>query len=302
MVSMVVDLDIVIVTYNSLHVIGDLLDSLPAALGGLRADVVIVDNGSQDGTAEWVQQRGTCTVVRSANVGYSGGVNKGVQAASGAPAVLVLNPDVRLHSGAVPPLLAALQEPGVGIVAPQVRTAGGGLDLTLRREPTLLRAVGLNWTGFGIFSEYVKDRSAYTRPLDVDWAVGAILLMSRACYEAVGGWDESFFLYSEETDVCLRARDQGFRTRYEPLSVGTHIGGQSGRSSRTHAMQAVNRVRLHSRRHGPVAAWCYFWLNVASELSWVARGQWRSWTAVTALLRPSMRPPELRCADRLLPY
>jgi hypothetical protein len=61
-------------------------------------------------------------------------------------------------------------------------------------------------------------------------------------------------------------------------------------------------VRLHSRRHGRAASWCYFWLNVASELSWVARGRRQSWAAVTALLRPSVRPAELRCADRLLPY
>jgi GT2 family glycosyltransferase len=301
MSAMGADLDVIIVTYNSIHVIGDLLDSLPAALGGLSAEVIVVDNGSGDGTADFAEERGGCRVVRSANVGYAGGINRGVMETSGANPILVLNPDVRLHELSVPPLLAALGEPGVGIVAPQIRTPQGGLDLTLRREPTVLRAMGLNWTGLSAFSEYVTGQSAYACARVVDWAVGAILLMSRECYEALGGWDESFFLYSEETDLCLRARDRGFLTRYEPLSVATHISGQSGRNEWTHAMQIVNRVRLHRRRHGKLTSWCYFSLAVMSELSWVARGQSQSKAAIAALLKPSRRPSELRCSDSLMP-
>src|SRR5437773_2350928 len=98
------DLDVVIVTYNSIHVIGDLLDSLPAALDPLACDVVVVDNGSRDGTAEFAEHYGGCRVVRSVNTGYAGGINRGVREAVSAEAILVLNPDVRLESGSVPPL------------------------------------------------------------------------------------------------------------------------------------------------------------------------------------------------------
>jgi N-acetylglucosaminyl-diphospho-decaprenol L-rhamnosyltransferase len=298
---MAVDLDVIIVTYNSIHVIGDLLDSIPAALGSLTADVIVVDNGSEDGTAELAEKHAGCRVVRSANVGYAGGINRGVRESSQADAILILNPDVRLHALSVPPLMAALSETGVGIVAPQVRSPQGNLDLSLRRAPSVLRALGLNRTGIRAFSEYVSDRSAYARPQVVDWALGAILLMRRECYDSVGGWDESFFLYSEEADLCLRARDAGFLTRYEPLSVVTHIGGQSGRNDWTHSMQIVNRVRLHRRRHGVLASWCYFWLTIVSELSWVARGHAQSRAAIAALLRPSKRPPHLGCSERLMP-
>ena len=222
-----------IVTYNSLHVIGDLLDSLPKALDGLTADIVVVDNGSSDGTAELVAALGVCRIVRSANVGYAAGINRGVREAAPAQAILVLNPDVRLHPGSLPPLLAALAEPRVGIAAPRVLTPQGKLHLSLRREPTLPRALGLTRTRLAVFSEYVYDPSAYTRPCTVDWALGAALLTSRECYEALGGWDETYFLYSEETDLSLRARDAGLLTRYEPRAVAVHIGGQSGRSHRT---------------------------------------------------------------------
>lgn len=295
------DINIVIVAYNSAHVIGDLLDSIPGATDGLTYDVIVVDNGSADGTPELLAARGGCHVVHSANTGYAGGINRGVQAAEPAEAILILNPDVRLHERSVRPLLAALEDPQVGIVVPQVRAPSGAVEMSLRREPTPARALGLNWTGLPALAEYLTGAEDYETSRTVDWALGAALLMSRKCYDAVGGWDESFFLYSEETDVCLRARDLGLLTQYEPHSVVVHVGGQSGRDRRTHAMQIVNRVRLYRRRNGPAASWCFFGLTVASELSWLLRGHGHSWHAVVALLRPARRPPELKCSDHLMP-
>jgi N-acetylglucosaminyl-diphospho-decaprenol L-rhamnosyltransferase len=293
------EVNVIIVTYNSINVIGGLLDSLPSALDGLVYDVVVVDNGSADGTAEFVATRGGCRVVRSANVGYAGGINRGVREAVPAAAILILNPDVRLGEKSVPPLLAALRQPQVGIVAPQVRSPLGILELSLRREPTLLRALGLTGTGLAVLSEYVTRPADYAHPRIMDWALGAVLLISRKCYDLLGGLDESYFLYSEETDLCLRARDNGLLTRYEPRSVAVHIGGQSGRDRRTHVMQIVNRVRLYRRRHGALASWCYYWLTIISELSWLVRGHRQSWDSVVAMLRPSRRPAELHCDQRM---
>lgn len=295
------DLAVVIVTYNSAHVIGGLLDSLPAALDGLTADVVVVDNGSADGTADVAAARGDCRVVRSTNVGYAGGINRGVREAGPAGAILVLNPDVRLSPHSVAPLLEALREPGTGIVVPQLRSGDGSLEPSLRRTPTLLRALGLEKTGIAALSERIAKAAEYTYPHLVDWAQGAVVLMSRECFDKLNGWDESYFLYSEETDLSLRARDLGWLTRYEPRSVAVHTGGASGQNDKTHAMQIVNRVRLYRRRNGVLASWCYFWLTIASELTWVARGHPQSRFAITALLRPSLRPGELGCSDRLLP-
>ena len=297
------DLDVVIVTYNSAPVIGDLLDSLPAALGGLSADVVVVDNGSADGTADLLAQRDDCRVVRSANVGYAGGINRGVREAGQAEAILILNPDVRLTPGSVLPMLETLRSPGTGLVVPQLRSPSGAVEPSLRRTPTVLRALGLSATGAAALSEHVhvSDTDSYARPHPVDWATGAVVLMSRACFDRLGGWDESFFLYSEETDVCLRARDAGLVTRYEPRAVAVHIGGSSGRTDLTHAMQVVNRVRLYRRRNRPLGSWLYYGVIIAGELSHAARGRRQSRFAVAALLRPSLRPAQLGCSDRLLP-
>jgi hypothetical protein len=93
----------------------------------------------------------------------------------------------------------------------------------------------------------------------------------------------------------------GLRTWYEPRSVAIHIGGGSGRDGKTHAMRAVNRVRLYRRRHGLLASWCFYWLTIASEVSWGLRGYPHAGFAALALLRPSLRPRELNCSARLLP-
>jgi N-acetylglucosaminyl-diphospho-decaprenol L-rhamnosyltransferase len=283
---------VVIVTFNSVHVVGDLLDSLPAALEGLAADVVVVDNASTDGTAQALESRDDCQVVRASNNGYSAGINLGVSASRAAGPVLVLNPDVRLRAGAVRFLVESLELPGTGIVAPRVVNPDGSLFRSLRREPTVLRATGLSFTGLAALSEYVTDEDEYKRPHVVNWALGAALLISRPCFDELNGWDESYFLYSEETDFCLRAGDIGWVTRYDPRAEVLHIGGQSGRSDQTHILQVLNRVRLYRRRHSYPTSFVYFSLTFLSETVWAVRGQRQSLASVRALLGPTHRPTE----------
>ena len=292
---------IVVVTYNSAHVIDALLDSVPAALGDVSADVVVVDNDSADDTAEAVARRPDVRLVQSANAGFAAGINRGVHEGERTAYVLALNPDVVLGPGSVAEMIRAAEAHGAGIVAPQVRQQEGALYHSLRREPSLARTLGLNATGLPLFAEYILRDEEYLEGHVVDWALGAVLLFRREVFDVLGGWEEAFFLYSEETDFCLRARDHGYTTRYEPLAVAMHIGGQSGQTPATHAMRTVNRVRSYARRHGPVQSWLFFGLTLLRELSWVPRAGERSRVAVRALLRPSTRPPEIGCSDRLLP-
>lgn len=294
-------IDVVVVTHNSSDVVADLLDSLPAALDGLAAQVVVVDNASADDTRAIVSARADCLLIQADNLGYSAGINRGVRALAGRGPILVLNPDVRLHPGCVRQLVEALAVPGTGIVAPKVLDADGVLFHSLRREPSLGRALGLSRTGRPAFSEAVTEPSAYAVSHTVDWALGAVVLVSRDCHELLHGWDESFFLYSEETDLCLRARDIGLVTRYVPTAVCTHIGGGSGQSPTTHSMQIVNRVRLYRRRNGAALGAVYFALALAREASWVLRGESRSRTAIESLVFPRRRPAELNCSKEFLP-
>jgi N-acetylglucosaminyl-diphospho-decaprenol L-rhamnosyltransferase len=289
---------IVVVTYNSEACVGDLLDSLVGSGADL---VVVVDNGSTDTTVQLVEGRDDVRLVRSTNVGYSGGINQGVRAAPDADAYLILNPDLVVRSGVIAALTTALADPRVGIAVPLILDSEGHRQDSLRREPSIFRAIGLSWTRIPFLSEYVSGDGEYRAPRDADWALGAAVMFTRACYEAIGPWDESYFLYSEEMDFCLRARDAGWRTRLVPEAVVVHHEGGSGRSDATHVMQIVNRVRLYARRHSKPAGYAYLALNVLSELTWLLRGQKQSRASVRGLLRPRTRPSVLGCSTSLLP-
>lgn len=291
----------VVVTYNSREHIDDLLDSLPRAFADVPYRIVVVDNGSIDDTAALVERRGDAEVVRGANVGFAAGINRGVRHVGLAGPVLVLNPDATLAPGSVPAMLESLRKPDVGIVAPRMLEADGTLSPSLRRAPSLGRAGGLNFTGLAIFAERIEEPRAYAEERVADWVVGAVMLIDEMCYRELGGFDESYFLYSEETDFCLRARDRGWLTLYTPLAEVTHIGGGSGESSTTHVMKMVNRVRLYGRRHSGVSTWVYFLLVLGIEFRRALFGQARSRVAVAALLHPRSRPSQLGASDSMIP-
>ena len=296
-----VDVAAVVVTYNSRRHVAALLDSLPDAFGSLTYSVVVVDNGSTDETLDLLALRSDCDVVRSTNDGYAAGINRAVRASPDASAILILNPDATLDPDAVPRMLESLRRPGVGIVAPRVREEDGRLSPTLRRGPTLGRVGGLSFTGLAAFAERIENPKEYASEHEVDWAVGAILLVDRRCFDALEGFDESYFLYSEETDFSLRARDCGWATVYTPHAGGMHVGGGSGESTATHTMQMLNRVRLYRRRAGERRAWLYFGMTVFVEFRRALFGRRGSWITLRALLRPSLRPPQLGASTALLP-
>ncbi|MET1044812.1 MAG: glycosyltransferase family 2 protein [Microbacteriaceae bacterium] len=299
---MPLDVAAVVVTYNSEGHIAALLDSLPDAFGDLDYSVVVVDNGSSDGTVQLLSGRSDCHVVRSTNDGYAAGVNRAVLASPDAAAILILNPDATLDPDAVPRMLEVLRRRrGTGIVAPRVREEDGSLSPTLRRGPTLGRVGGLSFTGLPVFTERIEIPGEYDTEHEVDWAVGAILLVDRPCFDALEGLDESYFLYSEETDFSLRARDAGWATVYTPRAGAMHVGGGSGENATTHTMQMLNRVRIYRRRAGERWVWLYFGMTVLVELRRALLGNRKSWTTLRALLRPSLRPPQLGASTALLP-
>lgn len=301
MTAVQVDIAAVVVTYNSDQHIADLLDSIPRAMGDLTYSVVVVDNGSSDRTLEVLDTRTDCVVVRSSNDGYAAGMNRAVGASPDAAAILILNPDATLDPQSVPPMVAVLRRPGVGIVAPRVRESDGSLSPTLRRGPTMGRVGGLSFTGWPVFTERIEDPAEYESEHEVEWAVGAILLVDTDCYRALDGLDESYFLYSEETDFSLRAKDTGWATVYTPAAGAMHVGGGSGESATTHTMKILNRVRLYRRRRGTPLASIYFGLTVLTEVRRAVLGHDKSWPTLRALLRPSTRPPLLGAGDHLLP-
>ena len=285
---------VVVVMYNSRSLLADLVASLDGGMAGVDYELVAVDNASPDDSAELIKHIApTVTLVRSSrNGGYAAGINAGVAAARPHTAVLVLNSDVRLATGCVAELIRGLRQPGIGIAVPKLVDAEGRIIDSMRREPSVRRAffdavVGAQQAGrFAASGEVVTDRRTYEREQRTDWAEGSTQLISASCWRVCGPWDESFFLYSEETEYNLRARDHGYGTLYVPTARATHLAGGSGISHGLWTMQVINRIRLFRRRHGRMATALFWSATLLREATRAAMGRGNSRAAALALLSP----------------
>lgn len=286
---------VVTVTFNSGGLIEDFVDALGPGLDGLDWHLTIADNASSDDTAAEIRKYAPDArlVETGRNGGYAAGINAAVAAADPFDLVLVLNPDVRLLPGCGPALLDALRRHSAGIAVPRLCRANGDFSPSLRREPTLLRAaadalIGANRAGrHALLGESVTDRAAYEEERFADWAEGSVMLIDGPCWRACGGWDESFFLYSEETDYALRARDHGFRLVYTPAARARHLEGDSGVSPPLWTLLTLNRVRLYRRRHGIVASAAYWGFVLLREATRGLRGDAIGRAATRALVNPA---------------
>lgn len=258
------DVAVVIVTYNSAADIDRLIVSLRREARHSSLRVIVADNHSVDGTLEVVARHPDVIAFRTAgNVGYAAGINAAREHVGDAGAILVLNPDLVVEPGAVRAMLDRVEYSAAGVVVPRILEDSGTTYESLRREPTLTRAIGDALFGSrfpsrpGWLSEMVYGRAPYRGAHTVEWATGAALLIRRDVSDLVGGWDERFFLYSEEVDYFRRVRDAGEVVWFDPEAVVRHSQGGSGTSSALMALMAVNRVRYIEKGHGTVYASAY---------------------------------------------
>lgn len=246
-----------VVTYNSTALLDDFVASLEDGFAGVGDwELVVADNASSDDSVERLHSLAPdATVVRLAdNRGYAAGVNAAA-AATDADALFVLNPDVRLSEGTVAALAAGFDRGRV--VAPRVVGPTGAHEPSLRRETSVSRVFGEAVLGgnragrHDRLGEMITDPTFYDAPRIVDWASGCALLIDRSWFEQLGGFDESFFHGSEETDFCLRTADSGGAVAYEPDAVVRHLGGDGAVSEHLRPVMFANRLELYRRRHGP---------------------------------------------------
>ncbi|MET3899000.1 N-acetylglucosaminyl-diphospho-decaprenol L-rhamnosyltransferase [Devosia sp. UYZn731] len=254
-------LAVIVVTYNSADTLDGLLDTLAEGLRGIDdTEVVIADNASADGSVLKAQAHpiGARVVHTGWNGGYSVGINAALATIGEDADVLILNPDIRLSSGAAARLVAVLRQHNVGIAVPRILHEDGGLFHSLRREPSLQTAWADALLGTRLGSgidrgECVCNSAQYAVPAVVDWASGAALAVSAEARARVGEWDETFFLYSEEVDYQRRIRMAGYRIAYVPQAEVVHIGGDYSRNERLYAILTANRIRDYARHHGTIS-------------------------------------------------
>jgi len=229
-------LSAIIVSFNTRDMTLDCLRSLEADTQGLASEVWVVDNASRDGSAEAVRQAfpQVKLIASERNLGFGAANNRALQQARG-QYLLLLNSDAFPLPGAVAALLKYLQENAdVGAVGPRLLNGDGSLQASCWKFPSPRRAwfeaVGLSalLPRHAAVGDYF--RWAHDEERRVDFVVGAAVLLRREVYEQVGGFDESFFLYAEETDWMKRMEAAGWPIAFIPWAQVTHLGGASSQS------------------------------------------------------------------------
>lgn len=217
--------------------------------------VIVVDNNSPDRSLETIEDLRVLRIPQPDNGGFAKGCNVGLRAGS-APYVLFLNPDATIDAASLDRLRQVLDEDErLGAVAPRIVYPDGSNTFSLRRFPrlrsTYARAIFLHrifpratWT-----DEIVRDETKYERPRSAEWVSGACVMVRRSALEELGGWDEGFFLYSEDIDLCRRLWRSGRKVRFEPGAVAVHKGGASAPSAVTLPHLATSRMKYARKHH-----------------------------------------------------
>jgi GT2 family glycosyltransferase len=234
-------LDVVVVNYNT----REHLRSCLVSLHGQSATVVVVDNGSTDGSQEMVRSEYPDVVLLhdGMNRGYGAAANAGVRGGN-APYVLVLNSDTIVPEGALTSLRVYLDaHPDVGMLGPRLVNPDGSLQSSCFPFPTPFTSF-LGESGLGFFIRFipvVRQRYPRTwshdRPRNVSWILGAALAIRRAAFDAAGGFDERYFMYFEEVDLAYRLQKAGWRVHFAPVADITHVGAAS-------TSRVADRMRL----------------------------------------------------------
>jgi GT2 family glycosyltransferase len=236
--------------------------------------ILVVDNGSTDGSEERLRNAWPDVdfVQTGANLGYAGGNNAGIRhaLARGAAAVWLLNNDARVAPDCLTHMVAALDaDARTGVVGSKVyyldrprviASAGGSIDL---RAGGATRHLGKD----------TPDRGAFDAPATVDYVPGCSMLVRAEAFATVGLLDESYFLYFEDADFCLRARAAGFTVRYEPRAVVWHREGAQadGVYSRTFVYYFLRNRLYFVKRFAPGAMWRCHWLQLRMLLFFVGQ-------------------------------
>ncbi|MGC8827162.1 MAG: glycosyltransferase, partial [Anaerolineae bacterium] len=257
-------LSVIIVSWNCWPALERCLESLRPALAGVPAEIIAVDNGSTDGTVERLCRQAPDVRVLAfpENLGYAAAANRAVRLARG-EYLWFLNPDAAVAPDAVAELLKAMAEhPRAGAAGPQLlRADGKPYPLSARRFPTLwtelLEKTGLRGASFSRLALLLGDETA-----EVPAVSGAAVCMRRPAWEEVGGFDERYFLYAEDMDICQALRAAGWKVYYVGRARVMHQGGGSSaqcpEEAGIHAL--VSLLRYFRKHHGRPAGHAYRWM------------------------------------------
>jgi GT2 family glycosyltransferase len=253
------DLSVVIVNFNTRELLPDCLASILEDIVGIEHEILVVDNASSDGSVEMLARAfpQVRVIVNPANVGFGRANNRALREARGS-AVMLLNPDTRVQPGAIPTLITALWSlPAAVAVGPRVVRPDGRLDLACRRSfpspsVAVARLLGLSRL-FPRSRALARYNRTYDDPLtmsEIDAGTGAAMCFKRDTLVAIGFFDEDFFMYGEDLDLCYRLKQRGGRIYYVPEAVVLHLkGAASGKQPRWMLREFHRAMWTFYRKH-----------------------------------------------------
>lgn len=245
------DVTAILVNYNAGNELAVALRSIQSDCAQVEWEAVIVDNASSDNSAAIVETFPRATLIRNpANVGFGRAVNQAAAVAT-APRLLLVNPDCRLVSGAISTLRSVLDaEPSCAVVGPRIFDPEGTVQGSARGDPDMLTGLFGRTGALRVLLPFlpVARRNVVVEDavrtgassVVVDWLSGACMLIRRDAFTAAGGFDERFFLYWEDADLCRRLRNRGFQVRYVPGASAVHQVGRSSQTARRSSIRAFH--------------------------------------------------------------
>ena len=258
---MALDLSAIVVSYNTSGLLASCLRSVGETATGLAYELIVVDNGSRDGSVEMVMRDFPhVRLIRNQdNRGFAAASNQAIRASLGRH-VLLLNSDAALLPGTADRMVSFLDgHPQVGVVGGLLLNPDGSFQASYADFPGLSGELLLLTKLARVFRSpaypsYPEEKSR--EPRAVDWVPGACLMARRAAIDAVGYLDEDYFMYAEETDWCYRMRQAGWLVYYLPDAKTIHWSGQSaGRAPERKRLQVYRSKWLFMRKHrGALAA------------------------------------------------
>jgi GT2 family glycosyltransferase len=257
--TIIPDLSVVILNWNACDYLVDALQSIVRQEWQHTIEVIVVDNYSTiDDSVETVQRDFPMVnlIAHDRNIGFSGGNNLGYHAARGRH-ILFLNPDTVVHDYALDILADWMDaHPNVGACGPKLLNPDGSLQPSCRAFPSIGAGFFRNTFLGRLFPNNPWTRSylmlgfSHEKEAEVDWLSGSALWVRREAYEQVGGWDEDYFMYCEDVDLCYRLKEASWKRCYVPQAIITHrIGGSSDWAQGAMIRQHHGSMLLFFRKH-----------------------------------------------------
>ncbi|MGD9347094.1 MAG: glycosyltransferase family 2 protein [Candidatus Aminicenantes bacterium] len=266
------DLSVVMVNYNDRNHVKECLTSLKETVKDIPFEIVIIDNQSTDGTPEWIREHvpGVRLIVNAENVGFARANNQGIKESRG-KYILFLNTDTVLEPQAVAFLLEKLRSSKkIGAAGPALLHGERGYQVSFGKKVSFFREVFQKLI-LNPFHRFRLKRGAKERR--VGWLSAACLLTRKDVLEEVGPFDENFFLYFEDIDLCVRIRERGYELLYIPQARVYHLGGASTEGlklfSRYHYRKSqIYFYEKHNSKASQALLRLYLRLNFNILLGW----------------------------------